>query len=158
MILEFDKFGGKVTNTNLEREEVIELVSLITDLRPQIPSEVETTNISKLIDNINQYISDCGNYKISVYFRESDIYYNADGTVTTGQFKSLYKITISSEHQLKIEHLKDFIILTSDIIKKVYADCKIGVKLEDNKLSLDEFKNLDNGMDIEKLVLIIRIL
>lgn len=158
MILEFDKFGGKVTNTNLEREEVIELVSLITDLRPQIPSEVETTNISKLIDNINQYISDCGNYKISVYFRESDIYHNADGTVTTGQFKSLYKITISSEHQLKVEHLKDFIILTSDIIKEVYPDCKIGVKLEDNKLSLDEFKNLDNGMDIEKLVLIIRII
>ena len=158
MILEFDKFGGKITNTNLEKEEVIELVSLITDLKPQIPSEVETTNISKLIDNINQYISDCGNYKISVYFRESDIYHNADGTVTTGQFKSLYKITISSDNQLKVEHLKDFIILTGDIIMEVYPDCKIGVKLEDNKLSIEEFKNLDNNMDIEKLVLIIRII
>lgn len=158
MILGFDKFGGKLKVNNLEKEEVIELVSLITDLRPQIPSEVETTNISKLIDNINQYISDCGNYKISVYFRESDIYHNADGTVTTGQFKSLYKITISSDNQLKVEHLRDFIILTADIIMEVYPDCKIGVKLEDNKLSLDEFVNLDNNMDIDKIILIIRII
>jgi hypothetical protein len=158
MILKFDKFGGKLKNNNLEREEVIELVSLITDLKPIIPSEIETTNISKLIDNVNQYISDCGNYKISVYFRESDVYHNSDGTVTTGQFKSLYKITISSEHQLKIEHLKDFIILTSDIIKEVYPDCKIAVKLLDNKLSIDEFSNLEDVMVIEKLILIIRII
>lgn len=157
-MLKFDKFGGKLKVDNLEKEEVIELVSLITDLKPQIPSEIETTNISKLIDNINQYISDCGNYKISVYFRESDIYHNADGTVTIGQFKSLYKITIHSEHQLKIEHLRDFIILTGDIIMEVYPDCKIAVKLGDNKLSIEEFKNLDNNMDIEKLGLIIRII
>jgi hypothetical protein len=158
MILKFDKFGGKLKNNNLEREEVIELVSLITDLKPQIPSEIETTNISKLIDNVNQYISDCGNYKISVYFRESDVYHNSDGTITYGKFKSLYKITISSEHQLKIEHLKDFIILTSDIIKEVYPDCKIAVKLLDNKLSIDEFSNLEDVMVIEKLILIIRII
>jgi hypothetical protein len=158
MILKFDKFGGKLKNNNLEREEVIELVSLITDLKPIIPSEIETTNISKLIDNVNQYISDCGNYKISVYFRESDVYHNSDGTITYGKFKSLYKITISSEHQLKIEHLKDFIILTSDIIKEVYPDCKIAVKLLDNKLSIDEFSNLEDVMVIEKLILIIRII
>jgi hypothetical protein len=156
MILKFDKFSGKINN--LERDEVIELVSLITNLKPNIPSDVENKNISKLIDNINQYTSDCGNYNVSVYFRESDTYYNTDGTITTGKFKSLYKITISSDNQLKIEHIKDFIILTQDILMKLYPDCKIKVKLGDNKLSIDEFINLENNLDIDNIVLIIRII
>jgi hypothetical protein len=156
-MLKFDKFAGKVKN-NLDKEEVIDLVSLVTDLKPSIPSELQSNNISKLIDNINKYISDCGNYKISVYFRESDIYHNSDGTTTRGKFKSLYKITISSVHQLKIEHLKDFIILTYDILMKVYPDCKIMIKLDDTKLPIDEFKKLDNNLNIKNLILIIRII
>lgn len=156
MILKFDKFSGKINN--LEREEVIELVSLITNLKPTIPSDIENKNISKLIDNINQYTSDCGNYNVSVYFRESDIYHNPDGSITTGKFKSLYKITISSNNQLKIAHIKDFVILTQNILMEMYPDCRIKVKLEDNKLSINDFKNLDDNLDIENIILIVRII
>jgi hypothetical protein len=155
LIRQFESFTGRI----LQKEEVIELVSLITDLKPQIPSEVYTTNISKLIDNINQYISECGNYKISVYFRESDIYHNSDGTITYGKFKSLFKISITSNNnQLQIGDLKDYVILTSDIIKEVYPESKLMVKLEDTKYTLDEFSTLEDSMDIEKLILIIRII
>lgn len=157
MILKFDKFSGKIKN-NLEIEEVIDLVSLITDLKPNIPEEVDNNNISKLIDNINKYESECGNYKISVYFRESDIYHNPDGTITSGKFKSLYKITISSEHQLKIKHLKEFIITTNNIIKEVYTDSKIIIKIMDSKLSINEFKKIEDELDIDKLVMIVRII
>jgi hypothetical protein len=156
MILKFDKFSGRINN--LEKEEVIELVSLITNLKPNIPSDIENINISKLIDNVNQYTSDCGNYNVSVYFRESDVYYNTDGSITTGKFKSLYKITISSDKQLKIEHIRDFIILTQDILMEIYPDCKMKVKLGDNKLSISEFKRLNDNLDIENIVLIIRII
>ena len=76
MIDNFDKFVGKIKKDSLEKEEVIELVSLITDLKPSLPEIAETENLSKLIDNINVYLSEDGKYKISVYFRESDVYKN----------------------------------------------------------------------------------
>lgn len=155
LIKQFESFTGKIV---LQKEEVIELVSLITDLKPQIPSEVDTANISKLIDNVNQYISECGNYKISVYFRESDVYHNSDGSVTSGQFKSLFKITIKKDTDLKIFELKDYIKLTSDIIKEVYPDSKLAVKFDKDKIQIEDFILMDDNLTIDKLVLIIRII
>jgi len=158
MILKFDQFGGKIKNNSLEKEEVIELVSLITELKPDIPSFYSRGDISKLIDNINYYTSDCGKYRISVYFRESDKYINSDGTITYGQFKSLYKITIKSDIDLNIGHLKEYTLLTSDIIQNVYPDCKIMVKFNDQKLSIEQFKEVDDMTKIDQLVIIIRII
>jgi hypothetical protein len=158
MILKFDQFRGKIKTDSLEKEEVIELVSLITELKPDIPSFYSRGDISKLIDNINYYTSDCGKYKISVYFRESDKYINYDGTITYGQFKSLYKITIKSDIDLNIGHLKEYTLLTSDIIQSVYPDCKIMVKFNDQKLSIEQFKEVDDVTKIDQLVIIIRII
>ena len=158
MILKFEQFGGKIKTDSLEKEEVIELVSLITELKPDIPSLYPKGDLSKLIDNINYYQSDCDKYKISVYFRESDKYINSDGTITYGQFKSLYKITIKSDIDLQIGHLKEYTILTSDIIQNFYPDSKIMVKFNDQKLSIEQFKEVDDVTAIDKLVIIIRII
>jgi hypothetical protein len=158
MILKFDQFRGKIKTDSLEKEEVIELVSLITELKPDIPSFYSRGDISKLIDNINYYTSDCGKYRISVYFRESDKYINSDGTITYGQFKSLYKITIKSDIDLNIGHLKEYTLLTSDIIQNVYPDSKIRIKFNKEKLSIEQFKEVDDITTIDQLVIIIRII
>ena len=158
MILKFDQFGGKIKTDSLEKEEVIELVSLITELKPNIPTFYSGGDLSKLIDNINYYQSDCGKYKISVYFRESDIYHNPDGTITYGKFKSLFKITITSELDLEVRNLKEYTLLTSDIIQNVYPDSKIVVKFNQERLSIQEFTKVNDETSIDKLVIIIRII
>ena len=156
MILDFNGFGGRIKN-NLEKEEVIELVNLITNLKPNIPSELNTSDVSKLVDNINYYVSECGNYKIIVLFRESDRYINNDGSITYGNFRSLFKVTITSEFNLKIKHLKDYILLTSDIIGKVYENSEMVVKFNDSKVRIKEFEKVSDDQEIDKLSLIIRI-
>jgi hypothetical protein len=93
-----------------------------------------------------------------VYFRESDEYHNPDGTITYGQFKSLYKITIKSDIDLQIAHLKEYTLLTSDIIQTVYPDSKIRIKFNKEKLSIEQFKEVDDKTTIDQLVIIVRII
>jgi hypothetical protein len=158
MILKFDKFLGKVKDS-LDKEEVIELVSLITDLKPSLPEEIDNSNLSKLIDNINYYKSEDGKYNISVYFRESDVYRNQDGTVTYGNFKSLFKVTISKlEGEFKIGDIKDYTLLTSSIIKDIYSESKVVIKIDDERVSFDDFELLEDNKTIENFKLIIRII
>jgi len=157
MIVEFNKFIGKVKAESLDKEEVIELVSVITELRPSLPELSE--DISKLIDNINYYLSEDGKYKISVYFRESDVYQNEDGTTTYGKFKSLYKVNIVKlEGEFKIGDIKDYTLLTSSIIQEVYPDSKIIIKVNDERVSSDDFNSLDDNTTIDNLKLVIRII
>ena len=157
MLLKFNQFGGKIWS-DLEKTEVVELVSLITQLKPDIPKMYPEGDFSKLVDNINYYDSECGRYKISVYFRESDKYYNSDGTITLGQFKSLYKITISSEGNLQVGQVKEYTQLLSSIISEVYPDSKIKIKFGEEKVSPKEFSDVDEAVEIDKLVIIIRII
>jgi hypothetical protein len=157
MIVEFNKFVGKVKVDSLGKEEVIELVSLITELKPSLPEISE--DISKLIDNINYYISEDGKYKISVYFRESDVYQNEDGTTTYGKFKSLYKVNISKlEGEFRIGDIKEYVTLTSSIITEVYPESKVIIKVDDERVSTDDFNSLDDNTTIENIKLVIRIL
>ena len=159
MILKFDKFVGRVKKDSLDKEEVIELVSLITDMKPSLPQEIETDHLSKLIDNINYYQSEDGKYKISVYFRESDVYKNDDGSVTYGKFKSLFKVTISkSEGDIKIGEVKEFITTSSDIIKTFYTDSKFIIKIGEERMFVDNFNILDDSKSVENIKLIIRII
>lgn len=157
MIVEFNKFAGKVKVDSLDKEEVIELVSVITELRPSLP-ELEKS-VSKLIDNITYYLSEDGKYKISVYFRESDIYQNEDGTTTYGKFKSLYKVNIVKlEGGFQIGDIKDYTLLTSSIITEVYPESKVIIKVNDERVSPDDFNSLDDNTAIENIKLVIRIL
>lgn len=157
MIVEFNKFLGKVKTESLDKEEVIELVSVITELRPSLPELSE--DISKLIDNINYYLSEDGKYKISVYFRESDVYQNEDGTTTYGKFKSLYKVNIVKlEGEFQIGDIKDYTLLTSSIIQEVYPESKIIIKVNDERVLMDDFNSLDDNTTIDNLKLVIRIL
>lgn len=158
MILKFDKFLGKVKDS-LQKEEVIELVSLITDMKPSLQQDFDNKNLSKLIDNINYYTSEDGKYNISVYFRESDIYRNSEGYITYGRFKSLFKITISKiEGEFKVGDIKDYTLLTSSIIKDIYSESKVVIKIDDERVSLEDFKSLDDNKIIQSLKLIIRII
>lgn len=159
MIFEFKNFSGKVKVNYLDKQEVIELVSVITDLKPYLSELSTDEEISKLIDNITYYISDDGNYKISVYFRESDVYQNADGTITYGKFKSLYKVNIVKlEGEFKIGEIKDYTILTSSIIKDVYPESKVIIKVDDERVSEDDFNTLDEDKTINNIKLVIRII
>jgi hypothetical protein len=157
MIVEFNKFLGKVKTDSLDKESVIELVSVITELRPSLPQLSE--DISKLIDNITYYLSEDGKYKISVYFRESDVYQNEDGTTTYGKFKSLYKVNIVKlEGEFQIGDIKDYTLLTSSIIQEVYPESKIIIKVNDERVSSNDFNSLDDNTTIDNLKLVIRIL
>jgi hypothetical protein len=158
MIVEFNKFVGRVKVDSLDKEEVIELVSVITKLRPSLP-DLTDANISKLIDNITYYLSEDGKYKISVYFRESDVYQNEDGTTTYGKFKSLYKVNIVKlESDFKIGDIKDYTLLTSSIIQEVYPESKIIIKVDDERIPMGDFKVLNDDETIDNLKLVIRIL
>lgn len=157
MIVEFNKFSGKVKTDSLNKEEVIELVSVITELKPSLP-ELEKS-VSKLIDNITYYLSEDGEYKISVYFRESDIYQNEDGTTTYGKFKSLYKVNIVKlEGDFQIGDIKDYTLLTSSIIQEVYPESKIIIKVNDERIPMDDFKAINDDDTIDNLKLVIRII
>ena len=137
IVKNFDKFIGKVKSDSLDKEEVIELVGIITDMRPSLPNLPSEESISKLIDNVTYYLSEDGKYKISVYFRESDLYINEDGSITYGKFKSLYKVTISKvEGDFRVNEIKDYVNLTLNIIKDVYPESKVIIKLDDENFGL----------------------
>ena len=157
IVKNFDKFIGKVKSDSLDKEEVIELVSIITDMKSSLTDF--SSEISKLIDNVTYYLSEDGKYKISVYFRESDLYINEDGSITYGKFKSLYKVTISKvEGEFKVSEIKDYTILTSEIIQNVYQESKMIIKLDDERMSVDDFRLIDDNKTIENIKLVIRIL
>lgn len=158
IVKNFDKFIGKIKSDSLDKEEVIELVSIITDMRPSLPN-LSSEEMSKLIDNVTYYLSEDGKYKISVYFRESDLYINEDGSITYGKFKSLYKVTISKvEGEFKVSEIKDYTILTSEIIQNVYSESKMIIKLDDERMSVGDFRLIDDNKTIENIKLVIRIL
>ena len=157
IVKNFDKFIGKVKSDSLDKEEVIELVSIITDMKSSLTDF--SSEISKLIDNVTYYLSEDGKYKISVYFRESDLYINEDGSITYGKFKSLYKVKISKvEGEFKVSEIKDYIVLTSEIIQNVYSESKMIIKLGDERMSVDDLRLIDDNKNIENIKLVIRIL
>lgn len=157
IVKNFDKFIGRVKSDSLDKEEVIELVSIITDMKSSLSDF--SSEISKLIDNVTYYLSEDSKYKISVYFRESDLYINEDGSITYGKFKSLYKVTISKvEGEFKVSEIKDYTILTSEIIQNVYQESKMIIKLDDERMSVDDFRLIDDNKTIENIKLVIRIL
>ncbi len=154
MIDKFDKFKGRV-KSDLEKSDAIELISIITDLKPSIPELVDNANISKLIDNKVYYDSEDGKYKISVYFRESDEYIDKDGNITYGDFKSLYRISIRKvTDDFKVVDVSEYIDLLCKVVSDTYEDCKIIIKIDNEKINITEF---DNNKIIDNLKVIIRI-
>lgn len=160
MILNFDKFSGKVKKDFLDHEEVIDLVSLITDMKPSLPDIFPDDSMSKLVDNLNYYTSQDSVYKISVYFRESDEYHNPDGSITYGKFKSLFKIGIFKikEGDFKLSEVKEYILFASDIISNVYETSKIIIKLNGERLSIEDFKTQSEDVKVESIKVVIRII
>ena len=135
------------------------MVSLISEMNPHIQKEVDNSNISKLLDNITQYNSEDGKWSISVYFRESDIYKNEDGSITHGDFKTLFKVTILKlGDEAKVGELKEFVTSFHSIISSLYPNSRIGIKVGDDRIDLKEFESIDSAKKVENIKLIIRIL
>lgn len=137
MIDKFDKFSG-VIKRDLEKSDAIELISIITDLRPTLPDLVDNKDISKLIDNKVYYTSEDGNYKISIYFRESDEYVDKDGNITYGDFKSLYRVSIRKNSDFKLSDVKEYVDLLCSVVKDTYEDVKIIIKIDDERVNISE--------------------
>jgi len=157
MVDNFNKFLGRIRGS-LDKEEVIDLVSLVTEMNPELQLEVDNSNISKLIDNINTYHSEDGKWAVSVYFRESDIYRGEDGTITHGNFKTLFKITINKlEGVAKVGELKEFVMTFVDIIMKVYPTI-IKIKIGNRGIGVEEFGYIGDNEEIDNIKLVIRIL
>lgn len=157
MILDFGKFTGLVKSTSLDKAESIDLISLITQLKPELPDTGE--ELSKLIDNISSYLSEDGRYKIQVHFRESDVYKNNQGGVTFGKYKSLYKVTISKvDGQMKISDVKDFLLTTCNIISEVYPNSISIIKIGEERFDVDSFTYTNDSKNVDSVKLISRIL
>ena len=134
------------------------MLKIISDMKPHL-STLDIDGISILTDNIKYYRSEDDKWKIKVHFRESDIYKNSDGTITHGNYKSLYKISISVDSgSFSIGAVKDYIILSSDIILGIYPESTISVKIDGVKKHIDEFKIIDDHISVEDIKIIIRII
>ena len=60
--------------------------------------------------------------------------------------------------ETKVSEIKDYTILTSDIIQNVYPESKMIIKLDDERMSVDDFRLIDDNKTIENIKLVIRIL
>ena len=115
----------------------------------------------KEINNILTESKFLEQYKIGIVgdYWDGDLYINEDGSITYGKFKSLYKVTISKvEGEFKVSEIKDYTILTSEIIQNVYQESKMIIKLDDERMSVDDFRLIDDNKTIENIKLVIRIL
>jgi hypothetical protein len=128
-----EKFTGKVNY--LDKEEVFDLLGVITDLKPTL-NQIDN---SKLLDNLTYYLSEDRNYKISVYFRESNEYRNNDNSITYGDYNSLFKIKISKNAEFNSDEVKDFVNSLSNVINDIFKENVIIIKLNDRKLNIEEF-------------------
>lgn len=140
MMNKFNKFNGSIMS--LDKLDVINILDIITNLKPSLPELVDNSSISKLIDNKVYYNSEDKKFKISVYFRESDEYLNKDGSITYGDFKSLYRISIRKvSDDFKISDVSDYLDLLCKIVGDTYDNSKIILKVDNERVDVLESDN-----------------
>lgn len=155
MIRKYENFSGKV---KLETNEVIELINILFELKPNIPDDFPDKNMSKLVNNTVTYNSDDDTFKIAVNFQENDLYTDRYGNIITGKYRTIFKIKISKiSDNYKISDVKDYIKFTSDIIMESYDNVSIKIIVDAEKYTLDDFiktkdKNIDDIIFIIKIV------
>ena len=163
----YEKFSGKIKYNkpeDLDTNEVIELINILFELKPILPDEFPKADLSKLIKNEVTYLSDDDRFNIEVSFSENDTYINKEGELFIGKYKTIFKINIfrniedDEDPSFKLSEVKEYIILTSQLVEKTYDKVKMLVKLETNKLSIDEFEELSDNTELNEVTFLIKIL
>jgi len=120
--------------------------------------------LSKLIKNEVNYLSEDDRFKIEVGFSENDTYVNKEGELVTGKFKTIFKVNIfrniedDEESSFKLSEVKEYILLTSQLVEKTYDKVQMLVHIEDNKLSIEEFEDLSDNTELNEVTFLIKIL
>jgi len=163
----YENFTGRIKYTkpeDLDTHEVIELINILFELKPSLPDEFPKADLSKLIKNEVTYLSDDDRFKIEVGFSENDTYVNKEGELITGKYKTIFKVNIfrniedDEESGFKLSEVKEYILLTSQLVEKTYDKVQMLVDIEDNKLSIQEFEDLSDNTELNEVTFLIKIL
>ena len=159
----YENFSGKIKYTkpeDLDTHEVIELINILFELKPSLPDEFPKADLSKLIKNEVIYSSDDDRFNIKVGFSENDIYVNKEGELVTGKYKTIFRVNISrtEKESFKISEVKEYILLTSQLVEKTYDKVKMLVRIKEEKLSIEEFEELSDNDEVEEVTFLIKIL
>ena len=159
----YENFSGKIKYTkpeDLDTQEVVELVGILFELKPTLPDDFPQKDLSQLIRNEVSYLSDDDRFNILVGFSENDTYVNKEGELVKGKYKTIFKINISRTEKeiFKLSEVKDFILLTSQLVEKTYDKVKMLVKIEEEKTSIEDFEELSDNEDVDDITFLIKIL
>jgi hypothetical protein len=159
----YENFSGKIKYTkpeDLDTHEVIELINILFELKPSLPDEFPKADLSKLIKNEVIYSSDDDRFNIKVGFSENDTYVNKEGELVTGKYKTIFRVNISrtEKESFKISEVKEYILLTSQLVEKTYDKVKMLVRIKEEKLSIEEFEELSDNEEINEVTFLIKIL
>ena len=163
----YENFSGKIKYTkpeDLDTHEVIELINILFELKPSLPDEFPKADLSKLIKNEVTYLSDDDRFKIEVVFSENDMYVNKEGKLVTGKYKTIFRVNIfrniedDEESSFKLSEVKQYILLTSQLVEKTYDKVKMLVKIEEEKLSIEDFEEVSDNEEINEVTFLIKIL
>jgi hypothetical protein len=159
----YENFSGKIKYTkpeDLDTHEVIELINILFELKPSLPDEFPKADLSKLIKNEVIYSSDDDRFNIKVGFSENDTYVNKEGELVTGKYKTIFRVNISrtEKESFKISEVKEYILLTSQLVEKTYDKVKMLVRIKEEKLSIEEFEELSDNDEVEEVTFLIKIL
>ena len=159
----YENFSGKIKYTkpeDLDTHEVIELINILFELKPSLPDEFPKADLSKLIKNEVIYSSDDDRFNIKVGFSENDTYVNKEGELVTGKYKTIFRVNIirTEKESFKISEVKEYILLTSQLVEKTYDKVKMLVRIKEEKLSIEEFEELSDNDEVEEVTFLIKIL
>jgi lipopolysaccharide export LptBFGC system permease protein LptF len=163
----YENFSGRIKYTkteDLDTQEVIELINILFELKPSLPDEFPKADLSKLIRNEVTYLSDDDRFNIKVEFSENDTYVNKEGELVTGKYKTIFKVNIvrniedDEASTFKLSEVKEYILLTSQLVEKTYDKVQMLVHIEDNKLSIEEFEKLSDNTELNEVTFLIKIL
>jgi hypothetical protein len=158
----YENFSGKIKYTkpeDLDTQEVVELVGILFELKPSLPDDFPQKDLSQLIRNEVSYLSDDDRFNIIVGFSENDTYVNKEGEIVTGKYKTIFRVNISrtEKESFKLSEVKDFILLTSQLVEKTYDKVKILVKIKEEKLSIEDFEELSDNDEVDDVTFLIKI-
>lgn len=158
----YENFSGKIKYTkqeDLDTQEVVELVGILFELKPNLPDDFPQKDLSQLIRNEVSYSSDDDRFNILVGFSENDTYINKEGELVTGKYKTIFNINITrtEKESFKLSEVKEYILLTSQLIEKTYDKVKILVKIGEYKSPIEEFESLSDNDEVEEVRFLIKI-
>lgn len=131
----------------------MKLIEIIENTKPELPALLNGIIMSKMIDQYTlTELNDI--FNISSLTRESDIYYNEDGSITYGDYKTLYKVIIERKDKtpFNIFDIEPELSNTINTLKFKYND--ISIKVKDGNDNIIDLK--DKEVDLIKLIIRIK--